>query len=109
MGLNLWDFHKFVGQAKRILDWKDAAGGCLTPEVQRFRNLHVVLSNSSWNRSWRSSPSVWGSSSSEAVPKSNSSASQCRGASALYAVVGSYSGVGSRLSGIESREEAEEL
>ena len=35
-------FHKFVGQDKRIWDWKDAAEECLTPEVQRFRNLHVV-------------------------------------------------------------------
>ena len=66
-----------------------------------------MLSNSSWNRSWRSSPSVWGSSSSEAIPKSNSSASQCRGVSTSYAAVGLYSGVGSRLSGMESREEAE--
>ena len=47
-----------------------------------------------------------GSSSSEATPKSNSSASQCRGACASYAVVGSHSGVGSRLSGMESTEEA---
>ena len=46
-----------------------------------------------------------GSSSSETTPKSNSSASQCRGASASYAAVGSHSGVGSRLSGIESMEE----
>ena len=60
-------------------------------------------------RNWRSSPSVSGSSSSETVPKSNSSASQCRGASASYAAIGSYSGVGSRLSGIESREEAERV
>ena len=48
-------------------------------------------------------------SSSETTPKSNSSASQCRGASASCAAVGSYSGVGSRLSGKESREETEEL
>ena len=48
-------------------------------------------------------------SSSETTPKSNSSASQCRGASASCAAVGSYSGVGSRLSEMESREEAEEL
>ena len=41
------------------------------------------------------------------TPKSNSSASQCRGASASYAAIGSHSGVGSRLSGIESMEEAE--
>ena len=41
------------------------------------------------------------------IPKSNSSASQCRGASASYAAAGLYSGVGSRLSGMESREEAE--
>jgi len=47
-----------------------------------------------------------GSSSSEATPKSNSSASQCRGASASCAGVGSHSGVGSRLSGMESMEEA---
>ena len=47
-----------------------------------------------------------GSSSSEATPKSNSSASQCRGTSASYAAVGSHSGVGSRLSGMESTEEA---
>ena len=47
-----------------------------------------------------------GSSSSETVPKSNSSASQCRGASASYTAVGSHSGVGSRLSGMESTEEA---
>ena len=47
-----------------------------------------------------------GSSSSEATPKSNSSASQCRGASVSYAAVGSHSGVGSRLSGMESTEEA---
>ena len=40
------------------------------------------------------------------TPKSNSSASQCRGASASYAAVGSHSGVGSRLSGMESMEEA---
>ena len=38
---------------------------------------------------------------------SNSSASQCRGASASYAAVGFHSGVGSRLSGMESMEEAE--
>ena len=50
-----------------------------------------------------------GSSSSETTPKSNSSASQCRGASASFAAVGSHSGVGSRLSGMESREETEEL
>src|SRR6185503_7542940 len=48
-----------------------------------------------------------GSSSSEATLKSNSSASQCRGASASLAAVGSHSGVGSWLSGIESVEEAE--
>ena len=42
----------------------------------------------------------------EATPKSNSYASQCRGASASYAAVGSHSGVGSRLSGMESTEEA---
>ena len=48
-----------------------------------------------------------GSSSSEATPKLNSSASQCRGASASYAAIGSHSGVGSRLSGIESMKEAE--
>ena len=47
-----------------------------------------------------------GSSSSEVTPKSNSSASQCRRASASYAAIGSHSGVGSRLSGIESMEEA---
>ena len=47
-----------------------------------------------------------GSSSSEATPKSNSSASQCRGASASCTAVGSHSGVGSRLSGMESMEEA---
>ena len=41
------------------------------------------------------------------TPKSNSSASQCRGANASYAAVGSHSGVGSRLSGIESMEKAE--
>ena len=41
------------------------------------------------------------------TPKSNSSVSQCRGASASYTAVGSHSGVGSRLSGIESMEEAE--
>src|SRR6185436_3817175 len=64
------------------------------------------LSDSSWNRSWRSSPSVLGSSSSETTPKSNSFVSQCRGASASYAAVGSHSGVGSRLSGMESMEEA---
>src|SRR6185312_5584350 len=69
----------------------------------------LLHSNSSWNRSWRSSPSVWGSSSSEAIPKSNSSASQCRGASASYAAAGLYSGVGSRLSEMESREEAEKF
>src|SRR6185437_1184319 len=69
----------------------------------------LPLSGSSWNRSRRSLPSVLGSSSSETIPKSNSSASQCRGASASYDAIGSYSGVGSRLSGIESREEAEEL
>ena len=65
-----------------------------------------LLSDSSWNRSRRSSPSVLGSSSSETIPKSNSSASQCRGASTSYAAVGSHSGVGSRLSGMESMEEA---
>src|SRR6185295_20308049 len=65
------------------------------------------FSDSSWNRSRRSSPSVSGSSSSEAIPKLNSSASQCRGASASYAAAGLYSGVGSRLSRMESREEAE--
>jgi len=43
------------------------------------------------------------------TPKSNSSASQCRGASASCATVGSYSGIGSQLSEIHSREEAEEL
>ena len=53
-----------------------------------------------------SSPSVSGSSSSEMIPKSNSSASQCRGASASYTAVGSHSGVGFRLSGMESMEEA---
>src|SRR6185312_15753138 len=41
------------------------------------------------------------------TPKSNSSASQCRGASASYAAIGSHSGAGSRLSRIESMEEAE--
>ena len=76
-----------------------------TPSQEKFSSL--LLSNSSWNRSWRSSPSVWGSSSSEAILKSNSSASQCRGVSASYAAVGSYYDVGSRLSGMESREEAE--
>ena len=45
--------------------------------------------------------------SSETNPKSNSSVSQCRGASASYAAVGSHSGVGSRLSEIGSMEEAE--
>jgi len=69
----------------------------------------LLLSGSSWNRSQRSLPSVLGSSSSETIPKSNSYASQCRGASASYAAVGSYSGIGSRLLGIESREEVEEL
>ena len=48
-----------------------------------------------------------GSSSSETTPKSNSSASQCRGASASYAAVGSHSGVSSRLSEIGSMEETE--
>ena len=67
----------------------------------------LLLSNSSWNRNWRSSPSVWGSSSSEAIPKSNNSASQCRGASTSYAAAGLYSGVDSRLSGMESREVAD--
>ena len=52
-------------------------------------------------------PSVSGSSSLEMTPKSNSSASQCRGASASYAAVGFHSGVGSWLSGMESMEEAE--
>ena len=56
-----------------------------------------------------SSPSVWGPSSSEAIPKSNSSASQCRGASASAAAVGLCSGVGSRLSVMESKEEAEKF
>ena len=39
---NLWGFHGFVGQDRKILDWRDAAKGCLTPEVQKFRNLRLV-------------------------------------------------------------------
>ena len=39
---NLWDFHGFVGQDRKILDWRDAAEGCLTPEVQKFRSMHMV-------------------------------------------------------------------
>src|SRR6185312_4231630 len=69
----------------------------------------LLLSGSSWNRSRRSSPSVWGLSSSETIPKSNTSASQCRGASTSYTTVWSYSGVGSRFSGMELREEADRL
>ena len=34
--LNLWGFHEFVGQDKKILGLKDAAKGCLTPEVQKY-------------------------------------------------------------------------
>ena len=76
-----------------------------TPSQEKASSL--MLSSSSWNRNWRSSPSVSGSFSSETTPKSNSSASQCRGANASYAAVGFHSGVGSRLSGMESMEEAE--
>ena len=31
-----------MGQDRNILDWKDAAEGCLTPEVQKFRSMHMV-------------------------------------------------------------------
>ena len=34
--LNLWGFHEFVGQDKKSLGLKDAAKGCLTPEVQKY-------------------------------------------------------------------------
>jgi len=71
--------------------------------------LSLLSSSSSWNRSRRSSLLVLGSSSSETTPKSNSSVSQCRGASASCAAVGLYSGVGCRLSEMGSREETEEL
>src|SRR6185437_1367334 len=39
---NLWGFHGFVGQDRKILDWRDTAEGCLTPEVQKFRNMRLM-------------------------------------------------------------------
>ena len=35
-------FRKFVGQDRKILDGRDAVEGCLTPEVQKFRSMHMV-------------------------------------------------------------------
>ena len=35
----------FVGQDRKILDWKDATEECLTPEVQKFRSMHMVSSS----------------------------------------------------------------